>query len=267
MKNERSKEFQRFLDVNFGNSYFRKFMGDSAEYVVQVKENEEKNIGDSIECTIHIPFEFCKTETYLPEQHLKLDKSNLSIDDVDKEIAKVLSVSPTSGKTIYSGKATNEDEITSDDTFSTAEIRNALNLASNFEKQEISPININGMSFYVMLVDECQAENLIKDSTWQVSNSGMYNFDVSNPIFDGALGICHNVVVHKCPFISAKRNKNGVTVRQALFLGAQSVLVGLGKIYYKRGNFIGRAIGIEKAYLNPKEKLKIDAGVVSVFTA
>ena len=263
----KKSEVEKILDNKFKNSFFRKFMGDSAEYVVQVKENEEKVSGDSIGFTIHIPFEIGKTETYLPEQHLKLDKSNLSIDDVDKEIAKVLSVSPTSGKTIYSGKATNEDEITSDDTFSTAEIRNALNIASNFEKQEIRPIKLGGMSFYVMLVDEGQAKNLMKDSTWEVSNSGMYNFDVSNPIFDGALGICHNVVVHKCPFISAKRNKNVVTVRQALFLGAQAVLLGLGKIDGKGDNFIGRAIGIEKAYLNPKEKLKIDAGVVSVFTA
>jgi len=95
----------------------------------------------------------------------------------------------------------------------------------------LRPVMIVGKKHYVLLIHPDNAYDLKQDTTW---NNAQQNANVrgnSNPIFDGALGIWDNVIIHEhenIPIVNTF-GSGGSSGSKCLFLGAQSLLWAWGK--------------------------------------
>lgn len=307
-------------EAGLRKSFFDKFTGEGAGNIVQIKTELKKGKGDSINIPLLLPlsgagvsgdndlegneealiyrdfdvsidqlrnavriagnFEEQKTQINM-RQDAKNALSDWLATTVDKRIFTALTESPSADRVVYAGSATSEATIGQTDVFSTDVIGIAKRIATENEDTAIKPIRVDGAERYIMIIDQWQARDLMKDSKWLEAQQYANVRGEKNPIFTGALGMYNGVVIHQCNRIS--RTKTGASdcmVGHALFLGAQAAVMAVGndpvwnEKTFDYGNSVGfafgRIFGIKKAafdYSSAGTGTKTDFGCVNVLTS
>lgn len=185
---------------------------------------------------------------------------------------------PTDDRILYAGSATSEATITTSDKFTADLIGQAKRLATADEDTAVRPINVDGRSTYVMVIDPYQARDLRDDEKWIEAQKHANVRGEKNPIFSGAMGIYEGVVIHEHIRIPrTETGSGGAKVGHALFLGAQAVTFAEGEVPRweektfdygnKYGVAIGRMMGLKKAAFKYDGENLTDFGVVNVLTS
>ena len=303
--------------------FFKKFTGDSAEYIVHMKTELKKEAGDSITIPLLLPLIGAgitgdnqlegneeqmiyrsfnvvidqirngirikgKMEEKKTQLNLRRDaKTSLSgwlSRKTDKMIFDKLSTNPTQStnpsynRLIFGGSATSENSIGAADTFKAEMIGKAKRLATADENTMIKPVQVDGIDTYVMIIDPCQARDLMNDPVWRDAQTGANIRGKNNPIFSGNIGMYEGVVVHVSPRIwRTATGASGTKVGHALFLGAQAAVFAVGEEptwaedTFDYGNQVGfkfgRIFGIEKAQFKYDGVNPVDFGCINVLTA
>jgi N4-gp56 family major capsid protein len=139
---------------------------------------------------------------------------------------------PTSNHIIYSGDATSEATLGSNDQFSLADIDYAKEKAKTLTPP-IRPTSVNGKDMYVIVLHPYSVTDLRLD----VANSAYVDWPTiqmmanqrgnNNPIFTGALGVYNNCIL----FESTRIHTAVANTRRNLFLGAQAGVFAMGGAY------------------------------------
>ena len=255
--------------AGLAKSFFNKFTGNSAENIIQIKEELAKTAGDTIHIPLLMPLtgagvsgdnqmegneeeliyrDFSVTidqirnavrlKGKMEEKKVQLDMrkdartalSKWLSDYIDKKIFEELSTDPTPDRVVFGGTATSEDSIGASDTFSTKLIGKAKRIALADENTMIKPVRIDGIDTYVMVIDQWQARDLMADEVWLNAQQYANVRGKDNPIFSGALGLYDGVVIHQCNRVKRTETGSGGTkVGHALFLGAQAAVFAVGE--------------------------------------
>jgi N4-gp56 family major capsid protein len=139
---------------------------------------------------------------------------------------------PSSNRIIYSGDASSEATLGTNDQFTLADIDYAKELAKTTSPL-IRPTMIDGGEYYVMVLHPYSVTDLRLDvansayTTWGDIQMWANKRGLSNPIFTGALGVYNGVVL----FESTRVFSPLANVRRNLFLGAQAGVFALGNAY------------------------------------
>lgn len=298
-------------------AFFSKFTGNGADNIVQIKTELQKGKGDSINIPLLMPLSgdgvsgdstlegneealiyrdfnvsidqlrnavriAGKMEEQKTQINMRTDAKNALSDwlatTIDKRIFKALTASPSSDRIVYGGTATSEATIGTTDVFNTDLIGKAKRIATEDEDTMIRPIRIDGAERYIMIIDQWQARDLMKDEKWLEAQQYANIRGEKNPIFTGALGMYNGVVIHQCNRIS--RTETGASsckVGHALFLGAQAAVMAVGnnpewnedQFDYKNqvGFSFGRIFGIAKSQFKYDGANYTDFGCVNVLTS
>jgi N4-gp56 family major capsid protein len=144
----------------------------------------------------------------------------------------ITATAPTSEHTLWSGDATAEGNVGSNDQFSLADIDYAIEMAKTLTPP-IRPTSAAGEQMYVMVLNPYSVTDLRLDVaasayfTWPDIQMYANKRGLKNPIFTGALGIYNNVVL-----IEANRLFSPASgVYNNLFLGAQAGVFAMGGAY------------------------------------
>jgi N4-gp56 family major capsid protein len=139
---------------------------------------------------------------------------------------------PTSNHIIYSGDATSESGLGTNDQFSLADIDYCKEKAKTLTPP-IRPTMVGGQEMYVMVLHPYSVTDLRLD----VANSAYVDWPtiqmyankrgLSNPIFTGALGVYNNVILWE----STRIHTAVSNTRRNLFLGAQAGVFAMGGAY------------------------------------
>lgn len=139
---------------------------------------------------------------------------------------------PTSNHIIYSGDATSESGLGTNDQFSLADIDYCKEKAKTLTPP-IRPTMVGGQEMYVMILHPYSVTDLRLD----VANSAYVDWPtiqmyankrgLSNPIFTGALGVYNNVILWE----STRIHSAVASTRRNLFLGAQAGVFAMGGAY------------------------------------
>lgn len=189
---------------------------------------------------------------------------------------------PSDDRLLIANNRANEAAITASDTFNTSIIGMAKRKAMEDPNKRIRPINVDGKSTYVMVIDQWQARDLKKDTAWMESQQQANVRGNSNPIFSGALGMWDGVVIHENNRVprtatGAPAGSGNVKVSHALFLGAQACVFAEGEPAewnektFDYGNqygvSFGRMFGIQKSKFKFNGTDYTDFGVINVLTS
>ena len=188
------------------------------------------------------------------------------------------STNPSYNRLIFGGSATSENTIGAADTFKAEMIGKAKRLATADENTMIKPVQVDGIDTYVMIIDPCQARDLMNDPVWRDAQTGANIRGKDNPIFSGNIGMYEGVVVHVSPRIwRTTTGASGTKVGHALFLGAQAAVFAVGDEpvwvedtfdYENQVGFkFGRIFGIAKAQFKYDGVNPVDFGCINVLTA
>ena len=259
------------------DSFFYRFMGDSAGNVIQVTEKPEKNQCDAVHFYLHVPMigggvlgddTLKGKETYIPSIRVELSESNKSLEIIDNMILKNFYENPTPNRVVYGGNAEGETSIKNTDIFNTSTILRALTLATQNVKTRIKPVRVGNEPIYIMLIDEYQARTLKMDPSWQGSQTELSYLDTTNPIFSGAMGIYSKVLIFQYDnILRTPSGHEGTMIGHALFLGGQSLLFAVGEETSNNENIFNRTFGMLKPRYKFDGKNEIDFGVINVMTA
>lgn len=117
----------------------------------------------------------------------------------------------------------------------------ASTMRQRFDQPIIRPFKINGEDYYVLFVHDNQQTDLRRDAGnggWlQIQRDALQGGAISgNPIFEGALGVYNNVILHKATRItegvqSADPTTAVPNTRRAVLCGAQSAWMSWGQMY------------------------------------
>ena len=184
---------------------------------------------------------------------------------------------PSADRIVYGGSASTEGDIAAADTFTADLIGKAKRMATADENTAIRPINVNGHSTYVMVIDPFQARDLRNDPKWLEAQKHANVRGEKNPIFSGAMGMYDGVVIHEHNRVPRTDTGASTKVGHALFLGAQALVFAEGnaprwvekKFDYdnKWGVAIGRMFGLQKAQFKFDGTNYTDFGVINVLTS
>jgi len=139
---------------------------------------------------------------------------------------------PTSEHTLWSGDATSQSDIGSDDQFSLADIDYCLEMAKTLTPP-IRPTSAAGQQMYVMVLHPYSVTDLRLDVaasayfTWPDIQMYANKRGLKNPIFTGALGVYNNVILMEAQRIYSPASN----VYNNLFLGAQAGVFAMGGAY------------------------------------
>lgn len=146
-------------------------------------------------------------------------------------------VAHTATRRIWAGTATNDEGLTSSDTFTTALIDKAKELAGTGDNM-LRPVEIGGQPKYVMYLDPAQVTSLRTNATlggWlDITKAALQGGEITkNPIYTGALGEWNGVILRQSqdvtPGVNSATGASISTVRRAVLLGSQAAVVGYGK--------------------------------------
>ena len=151
-------------------------------------------------------------------------------------------IAPSTNRIVYQGGKSNDQSLTSTDTFSLDLVDVARVKAENFSVENdtgplIRPIMVEGAPMYVMFLHDYQVHDLRTSTTtgqWlDIQKAAMSGGDVKmNPIFTGALGVYNGVVLHKWSRITTGVNSSSgaaeTDVRRAVLCGAQAATIAFG---------------------------------------
>ena len=253
-------------------SYFSRFMGTSSDSIVQVKSDLEGSQGDRVRFAIRmrLPGAGVTEGQTLEgnEESLTSHTTNLTLkqwrhavrDDgavsrqrsmfsiseesqsalkdrttekIDQECFDALAVSPT--KTFYASTATSDATLTTSMLLTPdkiSEIKAWAVTGGNRSQTPLRPVRINGKNHYVLLIHPDVSYDLKNDTTWQTAQQNANIRGESNPIFNGALGMWDNVIIHEhenVPIVTSFGSGANVPGAKCMFLGAQSLLWGWGQ--------------------------------------
>lgn len=304
-------------EAGLRKAFFNKFTGEGAGNIIQIKTELKKGKGDSINIPLLMPlsgagvtgdndlegneealiyrdfdvsinqlrnavriageFEEQKTQINM-RQDAKNALSDWLATTIDKQIFAALTDTPSTDRIVYAGSATSEATIGTTDTFSTELIGKAKRIATENEDTAIKPIRVNGAERYIMIIDQWQARDLMKDTKWLEAQQYANIRGEKNPIFTGALGMYNGVVIHQCNRIArTTTGASSTKVGHALFLGAQAAVMAVGnepkwnekKFDYdnQAGFSFGRIFGIKKAAFKYNGTTYTDFGCVNVLTS
>lgn len=188
-----------------------------------------------------------------------------------RETFPATALAPSSSRDLYAGDATSEATISDDDPFTAALLTKARIMAKTISPK-IRPLKIGGKDFYVCFVHPYAAFNLKRDPDWLNAHYFASEVGLSNPIFDGSLGIYDGVVIHeheRAYAISTMGSGSNVEGARAAFCGRQAMLFaeGAGPTWdeefddygNKFGAATGKICGFKKARFNSE-----DYGVITI---
>ena len=258
----------------------------------QLEGNEEEMIYRSFNVTIDQIRNAVRLKGKMEEKKTQIDmrrdaRTSLSkwlATKTDKMIFNALSTNPTQSanpsynRLIFGGSATAESAIGAADTFKAEIIGRAKRLATADENTMIKPVRVDGIDNYVMIIDPCQARDLMADPVWREAQEHANIRGEDNPIFSGKLGMYEGVIVHVSPRIwRTDTGASGTKVGHALFLGAQAAVFAVGseptwaEDTFDYGNQVGfkfgRIFGIAKAQFKYDGVNPVDFGCINVLTA
>ncbi|ATO57045.1 major capsid protein, N4-gp56 family [Bartonella sp. 1-1C] len=129
-----------------------------------------------------------------------------------------------------------DEELTKDDKFTLSLIDMAVERAK-LANPKIGPVRVNGESVYVMYLHPKQVTQLRTNTDagqWLDITKAVYSGSrAKNPIFDGSLGMYNGVVLREAEHVPhgvhSKTQEPVLSVRRAVFLGAQSVILAYGR--------------------------------------
>lgn len=139
---------------------------------------------------------------------------------------------PTTNRIIYSGDATSQATLGSNDQFTLADIDYAKELAKTVSPM-IRPTMVNGKEYYIVILHPYSVTDLRLDvansayTTWPDIQMWANKRGETNPIFTGALGVYNQCIL----FESTRIYSPTSNVRRNLFLGAQAGVFALGNAY------------------------------------
>ena len=289
-------------EAGLSKSFFKKFMGNSAENIIHVKEELKKEAGDTINIGLLMPLagagifgddtlEGNEEQMQYRDFYVKIDQIRNGVrlkgrmeekrtqinmrkdakvalskwmnDTVDKTFFTKLSTNPTADRIVYGGSATSESSISAGDTFSASLIGKAKRLAQADERTMVKPITVEGIGdTYVMVIDQYQARDLQKDSEWIEAQKYANVRGKENPIFSGHFGIYDGVIIHKCNRVIKTPTGMGGTT-----VGHALFLGAQAGYRNKFGVSFGHIFGIEKTQFKYDGVNLTDFGVINVLTA
>lgn len=139
---------------------------------------------------------------------------------------------PTTNRIIYSGDATSEATLGSNDQFTLADIDYAKELAKTATPM-VRPTYIDGKEYYVVILHSYSVTDLRLDvansayTSWPDIQMWANKRGEQNPIFTGALGVYNGCIL----FESTRIYSSLSNVRRNLFLGAQAGVFAVGNAY------------------------------------
>jgi N4-gp56 family major capsid protein len=143
----------------------------------------------------------------------------------------------TSGRRIWAGNATNDQSLTSADTFTVSLIDRAKELAM-LGDNIVKPVMINGQPKHVLYLHPAQVTQLRTDAGaggWlDITKAAMQGGKVSDsPLYTGALGEWNNVILRQAQEVTQGVNGSAAstavtTVRRAVMLGQQAAVCAYG---------------------------------------
>ena len=144
----------------------------------------------------------------------------------------VTATAPTSNHIIYSGDATSQGTVGTNDQFTLSDIDFAKEKAKTLTPP-IRPTSVDGSEMYVVVLHPYSVTDLRLD----VANSAYFTWPdiqmyankrgLNNPIFTGAIGVYNNVIIWESTRIYTPASN----VRRNLFLGAQAGVFAMGGAY------------------------------------
>lgn len=143
----------------------------------------------------------------------------------------------TASRRIWAGSASNDQGLSSSDTFTVSLIDRAKEIAMTGNNM-VRPIEMGTNPKYVMYLDPAQVTSLRTNTgtgQWlDITKAAMAGMDATkSPIYTGALGEYNNVILRQSQDVSQGVNASTgaaiTTVRRAVLLGAQAAVVGYGK--------------------------------------
>jgi N4-gp56 family major capsid protein len=141
----------------------------------------------------------------------------------------------TPTKIFYGGTATSDATLTTSMLLTPtliSKIKAWAVTGGNRSQTPLRPVMVNGKKHYILLIHPDNSFDLKENSTWQTAQQNANIRGNSNPIFDGALGMWDNVIVHEhenVPIVTNFGSGGNVPGSKCLFLGAQSLLWAWGK--------------------------------------
>lgn len=137
--------------------------------------------------------------------------------------------------TVYAGSATNDQGLTSSDTFDLGLIDEAIEKAKTLPIP-LRPVNFGGQDLYVCYLHPYQVTSLRNTSSqWytEMRNAMQGGLIDKNPIFTGALGVYNGVVfvenTRVTTGVHSSNNTAETNVRRAVLAGAQSCMMSHGR--------------------------------------
>lgn len=255
---------QELMRVAMNNIFFSKFTGTSAESIIQVKTELNKDKGDKIWIPLLLKLQGnpITGDNTLEgnEQDLKYTEFGVTIDQyrwavrstgemeeqksqlnmrrdaktglqvqiqewLDTTIFSKLTTNPTANRVIYAGGKAAENAITTTDVFNT-DIIGIAKRKAQMSNPIIRPVNVDGGNYYVMVIDPYQARDLKNDEKWFNAQKDANIRGNKNPIFSGALGMWDKVIVHEAETCPrTDTGASGAKVGHALLLGAQAGVI------------------------------------------
>ncbi len=131
----------------------------------------------------------------------------------------------------------NDQDITSSDKFVLGAIDGVVERARTISPA-IRPAKVGGKEVYSIVIHPYQVTDLrVNTNTGQwldIQKAAMTGGELTdNPIFDGSLGVYNGVIIHSDNRVTQGVNSSTgaafTTVRRALFLGAQAVMLAFGR--------------------------------------
>lgn len=255
--------------------YFSKFMGKDANAMIQEKTELEKTKGDKITFGIRYRLtgagvtsgqtlegreEQLKLSDFYVEleryRHAVRDDGDLSrrrpVWDMRSEMRSALqdwgsekidrllfsAALASTTKNIYPSTYTATTEITANDKLTPlliSKIKTGAKTGWGRTQVPFRPIKINGKEYLVLLVSPDVAFDLQQDSTYNQAQREAEMRGKENPIFTGALGVWHGVIIHEHDLMQeladvtnfgASANVPGST---CLLMGAQALCMAWGE--------------------------------------
>lgn len=144
---------------------------------------------------------------------------------------------PSSSRKIVAGSGSNDQDITSSDTFTLNLIDQAVEMARTGSNM-VRPIRVGGQKKYVMYLHEYQVTALRTNSSsgqWlDIQKAALAGgADSKSPIYSGALGEYNGVILRRSQDVTQGVNSSTgaaiTTVRRAVLLGAQAAVMAYGQ--------------------------------------
>ncbi|WP_208541681.1 N4-gp56 family major capsid protein [Bartonella capreoli] len=143
---------------------------------------------------------------------------------------------PSSKRVIRPNQKKTDEALAKEDVFNLKLIDQAVQNAK-LANPKIRPVRINGDSVYVLYLHPTQVTQLrtnTDEGQWLDITKAVFSGSRSkNPIFDGSLGVYNGVVLRESEHVpngvDSKTKEPVLSVRRAVLLGAQSIIMAYGR--------------------------------------